>query len=146
MSETNRNEPMMTVPASLAYPGKPDGTVEVDLIPRPRDQRIVRTLVGLGQCWGLAVVAVFLPVLHFILVPALLLAGPFVARSRWLEHASVRKMRGVCPGCGHSIEVALRQSARPELPFRCPDCGRPLTLRIDPRLIESAAGGETPAD
>jgi hypothetical protein len=141
MTEKSGGEVHVTVPGTLVYPGKPDGPAEVDLIPRPRAQRMTRTLIALGQCWGLAVVAVFLPVLHFILVPALLLAGPFVARSRWLEHASARRMRGTCPGCGHAVQVPLRQSARPEVAFRCPDCGRPLTLRIDPRLIESAAEG-----
>jgi hypothetical protein len=141
MNAPPRKESTVEVAARLTYTGKPDTAARVELIPRPRDQRVARTLIGLGQCWGLAVVAVFLPVLHFILVPALLIAGPFVARARWLEHASARRMSGTCPGCGHTIGVALRQSARPELPFRCPDCGRPLTLRIDPSVIESAAEG-----
>lgn len=144
MSPAHTSDSTVLVSARLVYPGKPDTTARVELIPRPRPQRVARTLIGLGQCWGLAIVAVFLPVLHFILVPALLLAGPFVARARWMEHATARRLTGVCPGCTKPIEYPLRQSARPEIPFRCPECGRPLTLRIEAQVIESAAEGHLP--
>ena len=95
-----------------------------------------RALDGLARCWGLAVVAVFVPLLHFILVPALVLAGPLVARWRWLERASVLRAHGRCPGCGADLDLPLKQPAREELSFRCTACGRPLALRLAPEVLQ----------
>jgi predicted amidophosphoribosyltransferase len=132
------NDGAVEVPGVFHYLGKPDATVAVRLLRRTPRQRGWRAATGLAKCWGLAVVAVFVPLLHFILVPALVLAGPLVARSRWLERASVLRARGACPGCGAALDLPLRQPAREEVTFRCSACGRPLALRLAPELIENA--------
>ncbi len=129
----------ITVPARIEYTGKPTSEAEVDLIRRPRSERMRRATIGWAACWGLAVAAVFIPLLHFILVPALLLAGPLVGRWRWREKATVLAARGVCPGCGKPQSIELHQPAGESMPWRCPACGRPLTLRLDPVVFESAA-------
>ena len=129
----------ITVPARIEYTGKPASDAEADLIRRAPSERMRRATLGWGACWGLAIVAVFIPLLHFILVPALLIAGPLVARSRWNEKATVLGARGVCPGCGKPQSIALKQPAGEAMPWRCPECGRPLTLRLDPVVFESAA-------
>jgi hypothetical protein len=113
----------------------------VDLIRRPPRVRGVRAIQGLLACWGLAIVAVFVPVLHFILVPGLLLGGLFLARARWREEATLLAVRGVCPGCGAGQSFALRQPARAQVPWRCPGCGRPIVVELDPAVL---AGGYTP--
>src|SRR5262249_12941163 len=112
---------------------------EVDLVRRAPGERTRRALIGWGACWGLAIVAVFIPLLHFILVPALLIAGPLVARARWNEKATVLDVRGTCPGCEKAQSVEIQQPASAAMPWRCPDCGRPLVLRLDPVVFESAA-------
>ena len=38
-------------------------------------ERVGRSLLGLGMMWGLAWVCVFLPILHFVLVPSFVVAG-----------------------------------------------------------------------
>ncbi len=132
------NDGATDVPGVLRYLGKPDTPAAVRLLRRTTRQRGWRAVDGLARCWGLAVVAVFIPLLHFILVPALVLAGPLVARSRWLERASVLRARGSCPGCGAALDVPLRQPAQEEMSFRCSACGRPLVLRLAPELLENA--------
>ena len=125
------------IAAWIAYLGKPDTEAIVRLRRYSRPARVRRSVLGLAQFWGLALAAIFVPVLHFILVPALALAGPIVARSRWLERATVLDARGRCPGCDAALNIRLNLAAKPELSFRCPDCGRPLTLRIPPARIEN---------
>lgn len=129
----------ITVHARIEYTGKPASDAEVDLVRRAPAERTRRALIGWGACWAMAVVAVFIPLLHFILVPALLIAGPLVGRARWREKATVLDVRGVCPGCGKPQSVAMKQPASEAMPWRCPECGRPLVLRLDPVVFESAA-------
>ena len=143
MSENATAEPLppdaVTVAAKLEYTGKPSTSAEVDLIRRPRAERMRRATLAWAACWGLAIVAVFIPLLHFILVPALLIAGPLVARARWREKATVLVARGVCPGCEHRQVLPLKQPAAESMPLRCPECGRPIALRLEPAVFESAA-------
>ena len=138
-ASTVRPAAAITVPAHIEYTGKPTTDAEVDLIRRPQPERMRRAAIGWGACWALAVVAVFIPLLHFILVPALVIAGPLVGRARWKEKATVLEVRGTCPGCGKPQRVTLQQPASESMPWRCPECGRPLVLRLDPVVFESAA-------
>lgn len=138
-ASTVRPAAAITVPARIEYTGKPSTEAQVDLLRRPRHERMRRATIGWVGCWGLAIVAVFIPLLHFILVPALLIAGPLIARARWNEKATVLNVRGTCPGCGKPQSVDLKQPGSESMPWRCPECGRPLVLRLDPVLFESAA-------
>src|SRR5204863_8375115 len=51
--------------------------------------RAIRAARAWAGCWGAAIAAVFLPVLHFVLVPALLISGPLAAMARWQEKVTV---------------------------------------------------------
>lgn len=133
------------VAALVRYIGKPDQRVAMDLLRRSRQDRLVRAAQGWGICWGAAIVAVFMPLLHFILVPSLLLAGPVVASFRWRETATVLGVRGTCPGCGAAFDASLKMPAKPEIPWRCPACGRPLTFVIDAAQLADESGAGAPA-
>lgn len=129
----------ITVPAHIEYTGKPATDAQVDLVRRPQPERMRRAAIGWGACWALAVAAVFIPLLHFLLVPALVIAGPLVGRARWREKATVLHVRGTCPGCEKPQSLDMKQPAAESMPWRCPECGRPLVLRLDPVVFESAA-------
>lgn len=128
------------VPAVVRYIGKPDEPAALDLVRRNKRERTVRAVQVWAMCWGGAIVAVFMPVLHFILVPSLLLAGPLVASMRWNERATVITARGRCPGCGAEFAADLNTAAKPELPWRCSACGRPLTFALDPAVLAGPEG------
>lgn len=74
-----------------------------------------------GLMWGLALVSVFIPVAHFVLVPGFLLAGPVAAllarrRTEVLLGGLVR-----CPKCDETYDVgggALQWPAQGQ----CPAC------------------------
>src|SRR5207245_5144411 len=56
------------------YNGKPTrGTVTIHAF--DREQRVRRACAGLGKWWGVALLCVFIPVAHFVLVPSFLAYG-----------------------------------------------------------------------
>src|SRR5262249_48638490 len=99
---------------------------------RGRALRAVRAWAG---CWAAAIAAVFLPVLHFVLVPALLLSGPLVALARWRERVTVLGADGPCPACGATQHPRPRSAAAEHMGFRCDSCRRALELRLPPELL-----------
>jgi hypothetical protein len=117
------------VPAALHYAGKPDTPATARVRRYDRSMRMSRALRTLGVGWALAIAAIFLPVLHFILVPALALGAPLVALQRWGEAAVLIGASGDCPGCGKPQEWTLHPSKLGEpVAHRCESCGRGLTL------------------
>ena len=92
--------------------------------------RVRRALLGLAACWGAAVAAVFLPVLHFVLVPTLLIAGPLLAFARLGERRTVTGITGPCPACGEPI--SLRPGGSAAAVVRCDHCRRPVAWSLAP--------------
>jgi len=100
-----------------------------------RRDRAARAAWAWAGCWGAAVAAVFLPVLHFFLVPALLLGGPLYALVRWREKVTVLGAEGSCPACGAAQRPRIRGGAARDMSFRCEACRRALALRLPPELL-----------
>jgi hypothetical protein len=92
-------------------------------------ERGLRALKILGILWGLAVVTVFIPVAHFVLVPGFLIAGPVMAVQRYRTGESVEGATGVCPTCGQPVTVPLDPAARLPLWTYCPPSNDPIRLR-----------------
>ena len=95
-----------------------------------KHDRLRRALLGLAACWGAAVAAVFLPVLHFVLVPTLLIAGPLLAFARLGERRTVTGITGPCPVCGGVI--TLRPGGTAAAVVRCDHCRRPVEWALAP--------------
>lgn len=84
--------------------------------------RARRAAARLGMTWGAAVFCVFIPLLHFVLVPSLLLLGPFVAWQTW--RATVLLVAGTvtCPKC--QAQAALEEgTAGWPARLHCGHCG-----------------------
>lgn len=116
------------VPVSLTafgYPARPATAVIIEQTPA---QRVARTLQGLGACWGLALLGLFIPVAHFILVPTFLTAGIIVAVKRAREDRRLIRLCGACPRCG--AEQMFKPGGRfvGERSLDCPKCHGNLTL------------------
>ncbi|MBN1489922.1 MAG: hypothetical protein JXA69_08395 [Phycisphaerae bacterium] len=80
-------------------------------------------LVGLLSGWGL-VAGLFVLVWAF---------GPGVAILFWAE--TIKRRQGHCPGCGYDLRGLDR--------LRCPECGRPFTLREVRMTVADMAAGAT---
>ncbi len=90
-------------------------------------QRVVRALKLGGICWLAAIGAVFLPIIHFILVPSLLLAGPVIAGWQWSCRERIVDGEGVCPSCQAKLPIA-GGTVRWPLAESCPECNRGLQI------------------
>ncbi|MEQ1832760.1 MAG: hypothetical protein ABL977_06855 [Candidatus Eisenbacteria bacterium] len=123
-------------PATLTWLGRPDTAAVLRIVTRDARTRTRRAVLTWVTGWALAVLAVFLPLLHFVLVPLLLVGTPLLALQRLGERVSVLDVRGTCPGCGVAQEQRIKSAARPRLEFRCDSCRRAIGVVLPPELFE----------
>lgn len=69
-------------------------------------ERTLRALKFGGACWGAALVSIIIPLLHFLLVPVFLLAGPIVAFIVMGQKSVVLGGEGICPKCQAFLPIA----------------------------------------
>ena len=131
MASTPPGTRVFEAPALVKYPGKDPAPAVVTLRRRGRRSRMAAVARTWAISWLAAIAAVFLPVLHFILVPALLIGGPLYALSMRNEHTTLMRASGTCPACGVAIAISQPRRAVPSNAFRCDGCGRPLELAIE---------------
>jgi chromate transport protein ChrA len=95
-------------------------------------QRLRRAAVALGLAAALALVALPIPLVHFVLVPAALLLGLIFAALRLNQREIIRSAEGSCPYCSthQRLGLAGRVFRLPREVF-CSRCGRPLDLDRD---------------
>lgn len=105
-----------------------DGHLRVTVYDR-RD-RLVRAAKLWGLCWLLAAITVFIPILHFVLVPGFLLAGPIWAYVRYQIVVSFDGISGKCPAHQGVINIALEGDKMPPAWAYCPECDAALRLVV----------------
>lgn len=96
-------------------------------------QRLLRSLKVMGLIWGLALVSIFIPLAHFVLVPSFLIAGPIVARQIYQQEKIVLGGKGLCPKCHQDFQIV-----KGELTFPLTDvCGKCFeNVEITPQEID----------
>lgn len=114
--------------------GSPATVAHVEVETLTLQQRVVRSLVIIGLATGLAVVALPIPLVHFVLVPASLILGLVMGMNRFRQREIFLLARGSCPFCGTEQRLGLAGRAfRLPRQVHCKNCGRALHL-----------GGESP--
>jgi hypothetical protein len=128
VTETASASPIRVQPILLkGYSGSPTpGTVAIREF--TREQRVRRALAGLGTWWGAAVLAVFIPVAHFVLVPSFLIYGVWQFFQRLGTAQLASDARGTCPDCGAEQPLDLAPRWRAPQPVTCRHCHRGLQL------------------
>lgn len=121
--------------AELVYHDKAT-TADLRVQGHGKRDRVRRAAAAWAGCWGAAIAAVFLPVLHFVLVPLLLIAGPLMALSQLTNRVTVLEVEGPCPACGARVHETPRRDARTPIDLRCTSCRRALTVRLPAHLLE----------
>jgi hypothetical protein len=122
------------IPAEFVYHDR-SGPAVASVRQHGRPDRIRRAALAWAGCWGAAIVAVFLPVLHFVLVPALLVGGPLYAMVMMRERVTVLGAEGDCPACGAAQHPLLKAGASDRMEFRCEGCRRALLLKLPAELL-----------
>jgi hypothetical protein len=90
-------------------------------------ERTARSFKFWGMCWVIAICCVPLPIIHFTVLPLLLIAGPIGA---WLISTQGQQIlggEGVCPDCGQFLPIAPGVDSWP-LKDLCTRCQRALTI------------------
>jgi hypothetical protein len=118
------------VTASITAFGVPPRRVTVSIVRPSPGQRVARALKAGGAFWAAAAGCVFLPGLHFVLVPGFLLIGVAVGLGRLRDQEIVSRVRGACPRCGLEQEFAAGNRPVPVWSLDCPACHNNLTLTL----------------
>lgn len=79
-------------------------------------------------CWLGAVVSIPIILIHYILIPAFLIAGPVMARSRLKQASEMEKVDGHCPH--HDGPFTLKMEKTDVLPkwAYCPVCDKGIQI------------------
>jgi hypothetical protein len=95
-----------------------------------------RALTAWALCWGSAILGAFVPLVHFVLVPTLLLAGPiaFFVLSRQKE--SGLGGSGTCPACQAPFAISSGET-RERFYDLCTACRAEVTVE---RISEEFQG------
>lgn len=102
------------------------GTLHVTVY-SPRE-RVVRAAKAWAVCWVLALLALPIIGLHWILVPGLTFAGVFLGYQRYRATTTSQKIEGPCPVCHNTIEIKLESVEHPPLWKYCPACNAPISI------------------
>jgi hypothetical protein len=109
---------------------QPPGHGRVTVITFDRPARWRRALKALSKWWGIALLSVFIPVAHFVLVPSFILFGLYQFSQRLGAVQVPADAHGKCPDCG--AEQPLELASRWEVPqlVTCRQCHRGLRLTL----------------
>src|SRR5215475_5533429 len=93
------------VPVTLAVFGANPVPAVAVVRHRSLASRLGRAGLGLAIAWLLAFPAIFLPVLHFVLVPGFVIGGIALAVVRLREDRTLARVEGTCPRCGAALHA-----------------------------------------
>jgi 4-hydroxybenzoate polyprenyltransferase len=98
-------------------------------------ERAKRAAKMVGILWGLAVLSVFVPIAHFVLVPGFFLAGLVAAAMVYRTEIVVVGGEASCPKCGAAVSITPG-TARWPMRETCEACQWPMTIeRLEGRSI-----------
>ena len=128
------------VPASLTTFGASPRRVSVTVVHPSSGRRAARALKAGGVFWAVAAGCVFLPGLHFVLVPGFLLAGVVISFRHLRDQEVVSRVHGPCPRCGLEQDFAAGNGLTPSWELDCPACHNHLTLTLDAADAQVSSG------
>ena len=117
--------------ASLTAFGAPPRRVTVSVAHLSAGRRVARALKAGGLFWAIAAGCVFIPGLHFVLVPSFLVIGVATGFRHLRDEQVVSSVRGACPRCGLEQAFAAGNRLTPRWSLDCPGCHTNLTLTLD---------------
>lgn len=108
--------------------GAPTAPARAEIAELAAADRVKRAAVVFGAFVAVAIVALPIPIVHFMVVPGGLLLAFVLGGLRLREHAVFRDVSGGCPFCGTEQHFPLFGRFRIPKDVHCANCGRKLTL------------------
>lgn len=108
--------------------GAPAAPAQAEIAELAPAERFKRAAVVFGAFVAVAIVALPIPIVHFMLVPGGLLLAVVLGGLRLRERAIFRDVSGGCPFCGTQQHFPLFGRFRLPKDVHCSSCGRKLTL------------------
>lgn len=97
----------------------------------PLQERMRRMFKIGGLLLAAALVAVFIPILHFVLVPILLICAVIFGVATWMDRAEILRGEYTCPLC-NKLNTLARESENLPRSTRCQHCYGTLHLTLNP--------------
>lgn len=119
--------------ASLTAFGSMPSHAEVSVARLTPGQRLTRGFRGAGTFWAIAGACIFIPGLHFVLVPGFLLIGIVTGVMRVRDAETVVRVHGVCPRCKFEQDFAAGNRFAPTWRLDCRACHNHLELALTDR-------------
>jgi hypothetical protein len=121
---------IQTIPIHIFSPDRVKQTVgEVRVQSFNSKDRLKRAFKFLGIFWGAGLAAAFIPLLHFVLVPLLLIIGLVASLTAYSATSVILGGGGPCPECGANLPIA-RMANKPPLTDLCTQCRRNVILEL----------------
>jgi hypothetical protein len=118
----------LEVPIALTAFGCQPQPATAHVIEQSTTERVGRAFAGLAMFWALALLGLFIPVAHLILVPTFLTAGIVLAVKRSREERRLTLVRGACPRCRKAQTFKAGGRFASGRSLDCPACHGILTL------------------
>jgi hypothetical protein len=80
-------------------------TAEIIVTDFSKGSRMMRAMRAIGICWGAAVFAILVPIVHFFLVPFFLLLGIFMFFQQYGLRMSLVRGQVRCPSCNSDVPL-----------------------------------------
>jgi hypothetical protein len=119
-----------SVAVKLSMPGEADSSATATVKDWPAFERFRRAAFYLCLCWAAAGICIFIPILHFVLVPGLLLTGPVLATLKMLETSTLEALAGDCPRCKKPGVFHVGGRFKEKRNVVCDGCGNLLELAV----------------
>lgn len=108
--------------------GAPATRARVELVELSKTERLRRAGLIFLWCLLVALVAIPIPLVHFVLVPGALLLGIGLAVRRLGQAEIFREVQGRCPFCGAEQSFSVMGRFRLPKTLHCSSCRRELVL------------------
>ena len=119
--------------ASLTAFGSMPSRAAVSVARLTPGQRLARGFRGAGTFWAIAGACIFIPGLHFVLVPSFFLIGIVTGAMRVRDAETVVRVHGVCPRCKFEQDFTAGNRFAPTWRLDCRACHNHLELALSDR-------------
>lgn len=122
-----------TIELRLKGFGTPPGNARAEVAELTLPERLKRAAVVFGAFVAVAIIALPIPIVHFVVVPGGLLLAVALGAVRLGQGQIFRGVQGRCPYCGTEQQFSLFGRFRLPRQVDCVNCHRVLTLEEEDR-------------